>query len=610
MAKTNETPREAFNRVTLEMFTKAVAKGDPSSLSLIDTVINAVRMSLSRKDIDLDLAAARLEQIEPQLDRMFRVIIEHDDFDLFKSAINELALTIVSSDTFLSSEIASSNWRALQAYHFDPSKSIDRKTSEQVTFIRQYSGRDFRSTLQIPSLLAGLKPDGAPDDVLDEVRANSLAIYANYLLLRVFFMVSVNLLFNYNRTEISSDTLTTYLSELWHHTAPQDADAISANATPVPSNPVWLTLLYLYGGVNSRIWTDRYSFQDFHGISKYVTQNYLLGLVKIDNPIFAPTDRQISELAESQLWDQLGELYEYSAAFLQETNDQKFKLELQKLPELHLDQFIARNRRAKEGVSWHQELLTMIENAQKSFTHARELIEGFLPLDEIRRIECLTAISNAYFAESLVEHAAIPTPCTSSKDLESLKPFSMEYVSIPKHCFLKDAAVDCSSIWEHIASEVVLRENMHIYEIASRQQKTVVQDNDSGHIFEEVRSLVREMVAKKNAPDLALVPLNLMMDWVRTFKVKYEPHPTLSFPGAKLKLVHSWDRWKFRDIVIIDRNRCQWLYEEFNGKRLDPSIMPGKTGSTVQINVRARGRFVPDPKGTHCLQLPLEVPSR
>src|SRR5208337_2786641 len=107
--------------------------------------------------------------------------------------------------------------------------------------------------------------------------------------------------------------------------------------------------------------------------------------------------------------------------------------------------------------------------------------------------------------------------------------------------------------------------------------------------------------------NLALVPLNLMMDWVRTFKVKYEPRSTLSFPEAKLKLVSSWDRWNFHDIVIIDRNRCQWLYEEFNGKRLDTSIMSGKTGPTVQINVRARGKFVPDPKGTRCLQLPVSV---
>jgi len=542
-------------------------------------------------------------------DHCFRTIIEHDDYELFKSGLHDLTLTISSSVSRLSSDLEASVWMAVGAHTLDLSRLECRRAVERLNFVIRQSGRDFQRILEIPRLFDDLRGDRSSkaNNSLKNLQRDVLSFYANCLLLRMFFMVSVNLLFNFGQKKIESEKLVSYFNELWHHTTPLDADATILNVTPIPTDPFWLTLLYLYGGVNNTIWSERYHFEDFHGITKYLIQDYLIGLSKIGKPIPAPNDSEISKLAELQLWDQMNELYELADIFVREVDNQTFKVELERLDELPLEGFIDRNRPVKEGRTWHMDLVDNIRTAQTKFLHAKELIEAYLPLDDTKKTQCISSITESYLEASIVNHAAIPTTSESLMESHPLESFSNRYPPIPKECLVKPGNVDCTMIWHEIGADIASQETAHIYEISSTMKapSVVVEKYDPDLIFETVANQVREMSNEQSIPNLVFLPLEVQMDWLRALRVRFEPEEVLPFPEAKLKMIHSWKGLPFNDIIIICRNRCQWLYQEFDGSRLRCSIVPIESDKRkLKVEVENRGLYAPQTNAIRLVKLP------
>src|SRR5208337_4109765 len=117
---------------------------------------------------------------------------------------------------------------------------------------------------------------------------------------------------------------------------------------------------------------------------------------------------------------------------------------------------------------------------------------------------------------------------------------------------------------------------------------------DPDKILDVVSDALAGMVESGLAPNLAFVPLDLQSEWMLRFKIRVEDRKTyLVLPNIKLRLINSWNKFPFQDIVIIDKTKCKWIYHEFAGSRIKCSIPPptDPESTTVKINVETRGTF-------------------
>ena len=604
--KTVKTPLESFDQVVLTMFKEAVKNRDPNRDSLMLTVTNAIQMTLYRPKMDTLLAKSLIEdQIELQLDRMFRIIVESNDFELFKSAVHFLTVTVSHNVSMLAGMIEDSMWQTIMSaptYMTDPQI---KKEIERIRFTLKYSGREFTRILQLDESIDQLRSKTIGNHgKSDQEHRDVLELYANTLLLRLSFMISVGLLFQLRQGRLERNALTTYLTELWHHTTPEDADAVIVNVPPVPTDPLWLTLLYLYGGVNSGIWVDRYNFEDFHGTTKYVIQSYLLLLAKTAGPIPTPSDSEIGTYAQLELWDELGELHELARDFLWKTKSDDFTEELTALKTLRVDDFVMRNRLSRPDRTWCDDLAVTVEDARKRFMHVEQLILMHLPIDSEKVDEFTSQIGAAYKEESDLENLAVLTRCETDQ-LSSLKSFNVKFTA-SKDSFIKNSNV--YGDWREMGRSIAWAEKMHAYEEASKNRTPsfVFETYNPDQILNAVTQEVGNLVAAETKPSLAFVPLPLFTEWTMRHinSISYDKGRILRLPQASLHLILSWRGFSFQDIVILDGTRCQWLYEEFSGSRVKCSV--AQTASQldkVEVDAQSRGLFVPGPDGIGVIKL-------
>jgi hypothetical protein len=594
---------EAFHGTVLSIFQEAVARRDPHRASLVLVPVEALTISLIHES---SATSQRIAQVDLLLNRMLRTILRSDDFQLFKELINSMSLSIVlESQEQLLSELDAITWRAVSELHLTLVGEIGAEIEALRFAMRFTSAIQFDSIPELPrrfeSILSSVRSEQT-DELVKEFRAKIFALYTNYLTLRTFFLASVNTLFQFNQRKIDASS---YLTELWHHTTPQDADGITLNVTPVPTDPLWLSILYLYGGVLSGFWETSYYFEDFHGISKYVVESFLLGLAKLGKPIQLPL-LDIKKLADYGRWSELGEFYQFAQSFVRQVSMGDFTRELESLPALQLDAFVNRGRPvAPDGMTWHQQLIETIENAKTAFNEVIGFLETNFPLDDGRVRECRSQIRSAYESASRAGKAGVLTPCTAEEDLRSLTDFSNPFPPVQKTCLIKAAGnVDCTMIWHDIGTNIALQEVKHIYNVSrsAREPSRVIETYDSNALLTALTDEVAHMQNEGLEPSLVFLPLKLVSDWWTESRVEYN-QMRLVLSSTTLDYIHSVNVFEFNDIVILDANRCKWLHEVYGDGRLQVSATPSVPSRTVRIDARTRGRFQAGPDAIRIIEV-------
>jgi hypothetical protein len=585
------------------MFEVAVGNRDPDRGSLVSIPIGTLQ--LARVSGDQARAQQRIDdQVDLLLDRMLRVVIDKNDFGLFRDIVRDLSLSVIIEDpTRSSSDLDSLVSKSLYTYRLDLSQIQNRRKIERLRFaLRVSSMIQFDNILRLPEQFIDIWPKLRDDstEILKDVRDHSLSYYLMSALLRRFFLVSVSILFSHSQKVTDA---TEYLSALWHYTRPEDADGFVLNATPVPTDSLWLTLLYLYGGAHNDLWHERYYFLDFHGTRRYLTQAYLIALAKIAKPISSPSHSDLKELADCQLWPELEQWYEVANLFLQETESPAFRSQLEALPSLGVESFIQRSIPTKQGQTWNKQLELTIEDARTKFSEAKKIVEIYLPLDEEKTRTCISKIKAAYHASRIADRVAVPVSCQTNADLARLTTFSNRFPQIPKHCFVKPANWYCETIWGQIGEDIALQETLHVLQIASKVQYIVIDKYDPDKVLQAVEREVSEMSDKEGGPQLAFVPLALVSDWIREFRISHTPRMSLPIADTRLELIHSSKPLPFHDVVIIDRRRCQWLCRDLD-EPLRVTIRPTVGSDSVKVNADAHGSFMPQQDGIRVIRIP------
>jgi hypothetical protein len=601
-AKKPKTPLQSFDQTILTMFEKAVEKGDPDRHSLILTVIDALQVILFRRKIGTQVVKPLIENQIEQLDRMFRIIVAYNDFELFRSAIDMLTVTLSHDVSMLAGSLEERAWKAVG---LEIRSTQTRKDLERLLFTLKYSGQEFDRILQLGSRIDDLQDESAkkPGDK-DWTAYDILELYENLFLCRLSFLIVVNLLFEHKQATIDTGALIAYLVELWHHTNPDDAEGMTANVTPVATDTLLLTLLYLYGGVNSSLWFEGYYFRGFHGTSKYITQSYLLGLAKAAARIPTPSESEIKKYYELEMWDELRGIYEVAQRFVSETSSNDFQKEVKEFSESKLGDFITRKRPMPADLTWQDDLKQSIDEASKGFQRAKELISSLLPLDSDKVSEFVLQVKSAYNESSLAQNLGRLTPC-APENLSSLETFAIKSIT-PRESFIKESNV--VTIWSELGRVIAAKEMVHAYHVASnlRSPSLTIERYDPEQLWDAVRAQVSKLKERKAEPNLAFVPLALITDWrLRHFdSIAYDKGEVLHLPESDLRLVNSSKRFDFQDILILDSNMCQWLYEPFDESRLKCSVVEiASQSDKVEVGIESRGLFVPMTEGVDLIKL-------
>jgi hypothetical protein len=149
---------------------------------------------------------------------------------------------------------------------------------------------------------------------------------------------------------------------------------------------------------------------------------------------------------------------------------------------------------------------------------------------------------------------------------------------------------------------------VHAYHVASnlRSPSLTIERYDPEQLWDAVRAQVSKLKERKAEPNLAFVPLALITDWrLRHFdSIAYDKGEVLHLPESDLRLVNSSKRFDFQDILILDSNMCQWLYEPFDESRLKCSVVEiASQSDKVEVGIESRGLFVPMTEGVDLIKL-------
>jgi hypothetical protein len=231
------------------------------------------------------------EFLAPHLFRINQLIIDYNDFELFTEEIDNFSRMLsIKSPSELQNDIENDLYFAgvlpVNLYqNEDIFREIERKRKYLRFIVKFNLSGDFEAKNAFEErleefknfIIGHIENENNIKEKIDGIKHKLYELYMSSKIHKTFFVIGAYILFKGKEGKIDAGM---YLKELWEHTCPEDADAHILNKPPVTFDPFWLTYLLFYGGKNSDIWFDDFMFEDFHGVTDYIYQYYLLCIAK------------------------------------------------------------------------------------------------------------------------------------------------------------------------------------------------------------------------------------------------------------------------------------------------------------------------------------------
>lgn len=581
---------------------------------------NAINMGNNSKYILVDFPATLLQNnrfgkakmdhkslynlLNPTLYRMNRLLIDKNDFELFKYEIDHfIKFQVLESPTKIREEIKHElsnfeNGLYFNEFKIETDNEIESKLDYLQFLVKYKLFRNFQCyhvfELEIKSLESYLI-DKIDDSLIDDIeehkkqisfiidgseeiiwgiRPNLYELYVNSLVYKTFFMIGAYIIFSSRHKGINGAK---YIKELWFHSKPTDENV----TTYVVSNLVsfdafWLINLYLFGLSDDESWLDwPKEFDDFHEARPYLIQYFLLCLTNTDKINIFPDIDKLMELEPSENLDELRECYDLSNRFYFKRHELISNLE----------------KLIDESEVWDDVLsYKEIENGEEKLVSAKDiflktkselneiivklvgiiaLIEKLLPLDTKKISDTINRISESYSRSSNVLNIFSRE---YNEDEDSEREFT-EIIqknvnpekSIVRGCFIKSSFYTCILSWIDIGKAISSKEfeyfNNEILKNGDIPRYSSKSNLDA--IYESIVTAT-ETINEKYNPDLILIPVEIFINMRRD---TYRPNTSifgkvtgknLLVNDLKLKVINSP---YFKDIIIMDSNFISLIYK-------------------------------------------------
>lgn len=568
----------------------AIEKKDSSRFNLIYLIFaiikHAINQKIDEKNLDYFLTNS-LFQIN-------KLIIDNNDFELFKVQINHFSRSIIFSPSWIQEEIIEKLYDLEIKFYYIP--NIDEKTN-YLLFLTKYklakeygdygtvNGELDKYESYIKTEITKLEDKGKIkhdsnnnlNESINEIRYQLRRYYISSLLYRTFFMVGSYIIFLNRENKIEGSK---YIEELWMHTNRENQGMRWLNETPVEHDFFWLFNLYLFGGINNGFWTNELSYQieDFRDIKSYAIQYLILILVKFYDP-----SKKLSGFQSNKSYES-GEFYNLITKIRYKHEELIKNLEILNT----------------EGSNWANLLKPELEkkfkitiiNDERIFEVAKELIinaifkeleisekelERKLPLDNEKVRHAKQKILNSYNNSSklpeLFEYKKYYEITYLGKSFLPKSYIKMGYRPIyPKDCLIKNSSIDCNDLWNNISRVIIRGEEEYCLEriLANINIKiTKLNKTNTLDIYEKIKEISKYLLNKSFKPNLLFLPLEIYTNFLlengngrSPLFDKINRNDFLDIDAdIKLKVITSHDYLKFDEIIIMDKNLINWFYE-------------------------------------------------
>lgn len=544
---------------------RAIEMKDNSRFKLVDFTSILLQINLGNEKISKNNI---YNLLDPTLFRITKLIIDNNDFELFKHLINHFIIfQVLESPIEIRDRIEEKLYKLSDLLYLN--KFIEtyeelETEMESFRFLVQYKlFRNFDLWEEISNKLDGyqkliktkvsdfeeenklhkVETDSFNKDYeefknnLEKIKEGSVQIiqgnlesahfgikfdlyefWINSLAYKTFFIIGAYLVFC-NRTKKVNGTK--YLKELWFHTKPTPYnETILITSTLISFDPFWLIFLYLYGGEGDPNWISwPYEFDDFHEAKQYVTQYLLLCLTKTKNfDIYSSSLYNLITIKHRT--SELEEIYDLVFGFYSARKDLIYNIEILIQESDEWDSILS-YKEIKDGkeiiVDAKKALNQTKENINKIMEELEKLqveIAQLLPLNEEKIEKAITIMDEYHEKNSKLLNNF------ESRDYIKEKDLNKEFIEITgirgqvnRECLVKTGKilyVDCRVIWQNAARTIVNEELKILNNLILENKEitvTFLDDLEPEIIYKKIISTTESL--KEYDPNLLFIPKNI-----------------------------------------------------------------------------------------------------
>ena len=405
------------------------------------------------------------------------------------------------------------------------------------------------------------------------IKPNLYELCVNSLVYKTFFMIGAYIIFSNRYRDING---VKYLKELWYHTQPSNQNVTWHVVSDLVSFDIfWLINLYLFGLSDDESWTDwPNEFDDYNEARPYLIQYFLLCLTKANKIDIFPNSDKVMELNSEKNLDELRECYDLSNKFYSKRSELNYNL----------------NILINESIVWDDILSRIIiENGERKQLNAKEIllktkdqlndtmeelegiiafIEKILPLNKDKISDAKDRIISSYS-----RHSKIPD-IFSSRKYDKDKDSKREIIEIiqknddnkpiKRNCFIENPY--CTYYWFNIGKAIADKEfeyfNNEISKNIHIPRYSATSNLDN--IYEKIVNSTK-IIKENYNPDLIIIPVKIFT-LMRKFNYIHDSSLFHKVMDNNL-LINDNLKLKvfnlpyFKDIMILDSSSISWIYE-------------------------------------------------
>ncbi|MGC1122280.1 MAG: hypothetical protein WBA22_14410 [Candidatus Methanofastidiosia archaeon] len=571
------------------MLEQAIDTEDDSRFYLYDYVYNLAQRSLERGRIADEYLNELLFQ---HFFFLIRLIIQKDELILFSKLINSYSLMVMLSpydvfenlkETLCVSDIIFSIDSASRREILEEMEYL--KEIESTRVIRSFFQNEIFSSFEdklrelrdfMVREIEESQEHTQVQEELDQWIINVLEVLHRMricLLLHMAFFLSGAFILFTKKKNLKLNACR-YFREYWGCMEGTGITMISAHDPPLSFNIEFLTRLLFYKGTpeNKLMW-QFLEFEHLQEAGPFLYEYYLLLVT------YARTRRSEDwriEFYQNDNFRIMRSRYEFLESFVDETKDDGSKKGdiIRYIDELitradEWDDLIPEARNAfEETRKW------FVEKGNEAGAVTTRIIIA-LPRDPELECDVEKRIFESYRETTAVEQLAI---------LEELEQGNIENVildtvkisqGVPKETFIAFPGthyIDSDTIWREIGKKLSYKEENTILNLILNEVSPInIEKKSAIQIKSEIDHHIHVLEENGYEPNVVFLPLNLLTELKRESHKKDSPiHGTITrtnrkewynSSGDNLKIIHSWNKMPFEDVVILDKTAISWKHQ-------------------------------------------------
>jgi hypothetical protein len=250
-----------------------------------------------------------------------------------------------------------------------------------------------------------------------------------------------------------------------------------------------------------------------------------------------------------------------------------------------------------------------LSSATKRIEHIRKLNARIAHLDLTRLNECREAVWKSYEAASLLPHVAVV-----AKE-QNLQAAGFESIGIRQLIHLREFNAPnyyWGSYFSDVGRAIASGERRYLQtEILSQVKQDTQTISRSSPDFSILTRLVHSMIGSGLCPDVMLAPIDVFVDFLRTFKSEVDwgvGHPEqLVLGNTRLKVFWSHIHAPLNSFIVFSSTAGIWhvVPEEHSGRLLTVALGESeKRSDSVEYWVETLVRYeITSPRAFHVLDL-------